>query len=143
VCILNLVTRPSIIFFPASKTIRNFDFHVPELDDWEMFVHVLHRLFHGKKLDKRKPSRLSFTMVSFVFNKPPHKNTCMEGGSDLWGGGYMWWGWGYVFLCLESRLHFQRERFVEGKEIVATMDISECSKSMKMFIYVRLCGFFV
>jgi hypothetical protein len=51
--------------------------------------------------------------------------------------------WEYVFLCLESRLHFQQERFVEGRGIVATMDISDCSKSMKLYIYVRLCDLFV
>jgi hypothetical protein len=67
----NLVTCPAVIFFASAETIRDFDFRLPELDDGVVFVHVLHGLFHSKKLDKRKSSGLSFTMVSFGSTNPP------------------------------------------------------------------------
>jgi len=54
----NLVTCPAVVFFASAETIRDFDFGVAELDDGVMVLHVLHGLFHGKKLDKRKPTPL-------------------------------------------------------------------------------------
>lgn len=59
--IRNLITSPSIFFFPATQTICDFELLFSVVDDGEVFVPVLFCVFQGEEFDECKASGFSFT----------------------------------------------------------------------------------